>query len=123
MSMEASSTVEEMVAPQEQDVAGTASVAPVVDRGLVEKLVAGARGQGVAIDGEDGLLAQLTKLVVESALEGEITDHLGYDKHEKDHGWSASSWTASTRPRGFAPVRACDDTYGRCAASVDRRRR
>lgn len=83
MSMEASSTVEETVAPQEQDVAGTASVAPVVDRGLVEKLVAGARGQGVAIDGEDGLLAQLTKLVVESALEGEITDHLGYDKHEK----------------------------------------
>lgn len=62
--------------------AGTSSV-PVVDRGLVEQLVAGARGQGVSIDGEGGLLAQLTKLVVESALEGELTDHLGYDKHER----------------------------------------
>jgi transposase-like protein len=28
------------------------------------------------------LLAQLTKRLVESALEGEITDHLGYDRHD-----------------------------------------
>ena len=42
-----------------------------------------ARAQGVAIDGEGGLLAQLTKLVVESALEGEMTAHLGYEKHER----------------------------------------
>ena len=37
----------------------------------------------MSIDGENGLLAELTKLVVESALEGETTDHLGYDKHER----------------------------------------
>lgn len=43
----------------------------------------GARAQGVAIDGEGGLLAQLTTLVVESALEGELTAHLGYEKHER----------------------------------------
>jgi putative transposase len=28
------------------------------------------------------VLAQLTKRLLESALEGEITDHLGYDKHD-----------------------------------------
>lgn len=28
-------------------------------------------------------MAELTKLVVESALEGEVTDHLDYDKHER----------------------------------------
>lgn len=33
--------------------------------------------------GESRLLGQLTKLVLESALEGKITDHLGYDKHER----------------------------------------
>ena len=31
--------------------------------------------------GEGGLLKQLTKAVVERALEAEMTDHLGYDKH------------------------------------------
>ncbi|MGB4777534.1 MAG: IS256 family transposase [Microbacterium sp.] len=82
MSTQVVSAVEAVV-EQEQGVAVGAPVAPVVDRGLVEQLVAGARGSGVAIDGEGGLLAQLTKLVVESALEGELTDHLGYDKHEK----------------------------------------
>ena len=61
----------------------TTVVSPVVDRGLVEQLVGGARAQGLAIDGEGGLLAQLTKLVVESALEGELTAHLGYAKHER----------------------------------------
>jgi transposase-like protein len=57
--------------------------APVVDRALIAQLVGDARRQGLAIDGEGGLLAQLTKLVVESALEGELTAHLGYEKHER----------------------------------------
>ncbi|MFF3566893.1 IS256 family transposase [Nocardia jiangxiensis] len=50
-----------------------------VDAGLVGQLVAQARDSGLQLTGEGGLLAQLTKLVVESALEGEITDHLGYE--------------------------------------------
>ena len=36
----------------------------------------------MALTGEGGLFAQLTKRPVESALEGEITDHLGYDRHD-----------------------------------------
>jgi putative transposase len=31
--------------------------------------------------GQDGLLDELTKRLVERALEGELTDHLGYEKH------------------------------------------
>ena len=31
--------------------------------------------------GKDGLLKQLTKQLVEAALEGELTDHLGYERH------------------------------------------
>lgn len=52
------------------------------DQDLIGPLVAQAREQGLDLTGEGGLLAQLTKRVLESALEGEITDHLGYDKHE-----------------------------------------
>lgn len=50
---------------------------------LVAKLVEQARADGLELVGENGLLGRLTKLVLESALEGEITDHLGYDKHER----------------------------------------
>ena len=31
--------------------------------------------------GPDGLLKALTKTVLEAALEEELTEHLGYDKH------------------------------------------
>jgi len=34
------------------------------------------------IIGENGLLKQLTKAVLERALEGEMTEHLGYEKHD-----------------------------------------
>ena len=32
--------------------------------------------------GENGLLKQLTKLLVEKALDAEMTEHLGHEKHE-----------------------------------------
>ena len=55
---------------------------PLVDKDLVAQLVGDAQRLGLSVVGEGGLLAQLTKLVLESALEGEMTAHLGYDKHE-----------------------------------------
>src|SRR2546429_1020377 len=51
-----------------------------VDAELVAQLVEQARTAGLQLTGEGGLLQQLTKRVLESALEGEITDHLGYDR-------------------------------------------
>src|SRR3982750_374363 len=51
-----------------------------VDAELVARLVEQARTAGLQLTGEGGLLQQLTKRVLESALEGEITDHLGYDR-------------------------------------------
>lgn len=48
----------------------------------LQALVAQARAQGLQLTGEGGLLGKLTKLVVESALEGELDDHLGYGKND-----------------------------------------
>src|SRR3954451_23662663 len=45
-----------------------------VDEQLIAQLAGRARAGGLALTGEGGLLAQLTKRLVESALEGEITD-------------------------------------------------
>ncbi len=53
-----------------------------VDEQLIARLAGRARQDGLALTGEGGLLTQLTKRVLESALEGEITDHLGYDRHD-----------------------------------------
>jgi transposase-like protein len=46
------------------------------------EMVRAARAQGLSLTGPDGLLKQLTKTVVEVSLEEEMTDHLGYPKHE-----------------------------------------
>src|SRR3954463_4971838 len=64
--------------------AAGADVLDAVDEQLIDRLVGRARAEGLVLTGEGGLLAQLTKRLVESALEGEITDHLGYGKHDAD---------------------------------------
>src|SRR5664280_31653 len=46
------------------------------------ELVRQARTRGVALTGPQGLLKALTKTVVETALDEEMSEHLGYDKHE-----------------------------------------
>ncbi|MQA17423.1 MAG: IS256 family transposase, partial [Pseudonocardiaceae bacterium] len=53
-----------------------------VDEQLIEQLADRARAEGLQLFGEGGLLARLTKTVVESALETEMEDHLGYSKHD-----------------------------------------
>ncbi|HEX8511183.1 MAG TPA: IS256 family transposase [Propionibacteriaceae bacterium] len=47
----------------------------------VQDLVRQARTAGIALTGPDGLLKAMTKTVIEAALEEEMADHLGYDKH------------------------------------------
>jgi putative transposase len=56
--------------------------ADAVDEELVRQLSDRARAEGLRLTGEGGLLARLTKIVVESALEGEMEDHLGYARHD-----------------------------------------
>src|SRR4029453_5820140 len=46
------------------------------------ELVRQARAEGVALTGPGGVLRALTKTVIETALEEEMAEHLGYDKHD-----------------------------------------
>ncbi|GAA5202451.1 IS256-like element IS1554 family transposase [Rugosimonospora acidiphila] len=50
------------------------------------ELVRLAKEQGLSLTGPDGLLKQLTKTVLETALNEEMTEHLGYEKHEPAAG-------------------------------------
>lgn len=49
---------------------------------LAEQLLEQAREQNVELVGPDGLLGQLTKNVLETALDAEMSEHLGYEKHD-----------------------------------------
>ncbi|MGR8006918.1 IS256 family transposase [Streptomyces hypolithicus] len=80
---------------------------PTVEQKLIDQLVEQARSKGLRLTGEGGLLQQLTKTVLESALEGEITDHLGYDKHDpagKDGGNSRNGTRSKTVLTDIGPV-------------------
>jgi putative transposase len=95
------------------DVVGKSDVVPpadgldAVDEQLIARLAGKAREGGLQLAGEGGLLAQLTRRLVESALEGEITDHLGYDRHDaagRDGGNSRNGHRSKTVLTEVGPV-------------------
>jgi putative transposase len=63
----------------------TSSRATPVERAAVAELVKAARARGEDITGPEGLKS-ITATVLESALEEEITDHLGHVKHRAPEG-------------------------------------
>ncbi len=54
---------------------------PTAEERVAEDLVRRAREQGLSLTGPDGLLKQLTKTVLETALNQELSEHLGHEKH------------------------------------------
>ena len=62
---------------------------------LLDELLAGAKTEE-EITGPGGLLSQLTKRLVERALEVELTDHLGYEPHQEPPGGAGNTRNGST---------------------------
>jgi putative transposase len=62
---------------------------------LAERLLAQAREQGVSLVGPGGLLNRLTKNVLETALEAELTEHLGHEHGQKPVGANMRNGTRS----------------------------
>jgi putative transposase len=62
-----------------------------------------AKEQGLSLTGPDGLLKQLTKSVIETALDEEMTDHLGYAKGERG-GIGAGNVRNGTRSKTVLPA-------------------
>jgi hypothetical protein len=89
------------------EAASAADELDAVDEQLLARLVGRARAGGLQLTGEGGLLGHLTKRLVESALEGEMTDHLGYDKHDvagRDGGNSRNGHRSKTVLTEVGPV-------------------
>ena len=71
---------------------------PSAEQQTAAELVRLAREQGLSLTGPDGLLKQLTKTVLETALNEEMTEHLGYAKNDPA-GAGADNIRNGTRPK------------------------
>jgi transposase-like protein len=63
------------------------------------ELVRLAKEQGLSLTGPDGLLKQFTKNVVETALNEEMTEHLGHEKNRVAEGRESTNVRNGTRPK------------------------
>jgi len=88
----------------------------ISDADAARELVRMAKEQGMSLTGPDGLLKQLTKTVIETALDEEMTEHLGYEKHD-----AAGKQTANSR-NGVRPKTVLTETTGPVAVDVPRDR-
>jgi putative transposase len=76
-------------------------------RQLAEQLLEQAREQNIELVGPGGLLGQLTKNVLETALDAELSEHLGYEKHDpagRGSGNSRNGTRAKTVLTEIGPV-------------------
>ncbi len=80
-----------------------------------EALVAQARTDGVELTGEGGLLTGLIRQVLQTGLEVEMADHLGYDRYSPEGRGSGNS------RNGYSPKRVTTD-IGEVDLSVPRDR-
>lgn len=102
---------------------------------LAEQLLAQAKEQGIDLVGPGGLLNELTKTVLETALEAEMTEHVGYEKHDpagRGTGNSRNGTRSKTVVTEIGPVeidvpatrarrlsrRSCVNASGACPGSM-----
>jgi transposase-like protein len=84
-------------------------------KSLLDELFKDFRGSAKELLGEHGLIKQITRRALESALEGELTDHLGYAPHEAAGRNSGNSRNGKSR-------KTLQSTAGALAIEVPRDR-
>src|SRR3954467_14699912 len=76
---------------------------PSAEETAAKELVRLAKEQGLSLTGPDGLLKQFTKSVLETALNEEMTEHLGHEKNRAPGNREASNVRNGTRPKTVLP--------------------
>jgi putative transposase len=71
----------------------------LLDQEFLDELMAKVDGGGVQLTGEGGFLPELLKRVLEAGLQAELTDHLGYEKHDRASHGSGNSRNGFTSKR------------------------
>jgi len=81
------------------DVVPKKKAEPSAEETAAKELVRQAREQGLSLTGPDGLLKQFTKSVLETALNEEMTEHLGHEKHRAPEDRDSTNVRNGTRPK------------------------
>jgi putative transposase len=89
--------------PEPQDAAGAA-----VPPDLIEELMVKVRTDGLELLGDGGVIAELTKKLLERALDEELTDHVGYDRGDPAGRGSGNSRNGTTPKRILTEIGAVD---------------
>jgi len=124
--------------PESAETAAARRLTDALAPSAIDALLADAKAAGTPIDGVDGLLNQMTKAVLERALQTEMTHHLGYGRDDPAGAGTgnsrngASTKTVSTTngpvtisvpPGPQWRVRATDRAETGAAGRADRRAR
>jgi putative transposase len=93
-----------------------------IDPKLIDKLLADYKKREDII-GEHGLLKQLTKAVLERAMQAEMTEHRGYEKHDQAGHHSGNSRNGKTTKAlkgdfGEVPLETRRDRNGTCEPKI-----
>src|SRR6188472_1384568 len=90
------------------------------------ELVRQAKEQGLSLAGPDGLLKQLTKTVLETALDEELTEHLGHEHRAPAAGGNVRNGTRSktvlTEATGHVDIEVPRDRAGTFEPQIVRKR-
>ncbi len=81
------------------DVTANKKPEPSAEETAAKELVRLAREQGLSLTVPDGLLKQFTKTVLETALNEELTEHLGHEKHRAPGDRDCTNVRNGTRPK------------------------
>jgi putative transposase len=93
---------------------------------VVDELLVGARTEEEIV-GPGGLLSQLTKRLVERALEVELTDHVGYEPHQEPLGGAGNTRNGTTpktliTEHGRVPIDTPRDRDGSFSPKIVKKR-
>jgi transposase-like protein len=91
-------SVEMLLEPAARSVAFVAGDMPAM-REWAEQLVAQARAEGVELTGDDGLLSAMVRQVLQTGLEVELADHLGYEPYDPAGRGSGNSRNGTSRKK------------------------
>ena len=81
---------------------------PLVSEDQLDELMVRVDSEGAELLGPEGSLSQVTTAVLERALDEELTDHLGYEKHHPCGRGSGNSRNGSTSMRVHTDVGTVD---------------
>jgi putative transposase len=105
----------DVVSPRKRDNESGRQLSP--EQAAAAAMVAEAKARGLELTGPNGLLKLFTKNVLETALNEELTEHLGHPKHQADPGRESTNVRNGSRSKTVI-----SDAAGEVAIDVPRDR-